>query len=190
MFTIFKYITTISLWIHAGAAITSLIGFQWIKSILDASYAASGHPVDYATGQTTFNAEMIKGYYAHMENLGTLEVYQTTQIIDFGFILAMACMGLFFCTLLARFSRADSWGRRIGLFAGLSLCAGAFSDTIENGISFIMLANPVDFAAWLALPYSAFASLKFALITVGMLAVVVSFLMGGIGRLFKKPRIG
>ena len=190
MFKIFKHIITIPLWIHISAAIATLIGFRWIKNILDASYTASKHPVDFAAGQTTFNAETIKGYYAHMTNQGTLEVYQMTQIIDFGFILAMLCMSLFVCTLVTRTARTDSWGRGIGLLASLAIGVGAVCDAIENGISFIMLAKPTDFSDWLAMPYSAFASLKFALIALGMLSIILCLVMIIAGRLLKKPKIG
>ncbi len=186
----FERVTTLSLWTHAGAAVATFVGFNWIKARLDASYAASKHPVDYATGQTTFNGEAIKGYYAQMLELGTLDIYRMTQLIDFGFILAMACMGIFVCTLVARASRKGSWGRRIGLFAGLCALVGAICDAIENGWSFIMLANPTDFAKWLALPYSAFASIKFALITMGMLALFASIVLAVAGRLTKQPSIG
>ncbi len=45
---------------------------------------------------------------------------------------------------------------------------GTMFDVIENLISFVMLANPNEFANWIALPYSAVAVAKFACITVGM----------------------
>ena len=183
-------ITHLPVWAHAAAAISATAFFQWAKRKLDASYAASLHPVDYATGQTTFNGAQIKDYYASMQKTGTLDVYVTTQLVDFGFIAAVACMGLFFCTFIARFGRDTGLGRRIGLFAGLSLIIAATCDAIENGISFIMLANPTGFANWLALPYSAFASIKFALITLGMLLVLVALLCVIAGRLFNMPRIG
>jgi len=44
------------LWAHGFATIAAFGMFQAAKSALDASYAASGHPVDYATGQTSFDA--------------------------------------------------------------------------------------------------------------------------------------
>jgi len=175
---------------HAAAAIATVAGFQLAKGRLDASYTASKHPVDYMTGQTSFSGQTIKAYYAEMQDAGTLNVYFTTQLIDFGFIVAMACVGMFICTLIARLGRVDSLGRRVGLFAGLSFLLGAACDAIENGWSFVMLANPADFANWLALPYSTFASLKFGLVTLGMLLVLVSILSAGTGRLLKKPRIG
>ena len=68
-----------------------------------------------------------------MIETGTLDIYRTTQLIDFGFILAIVCMGLFVCTLVARVARDGSWGRCVVLSAGLSAIAGTFSDAIENG---------------------------------------------------------
>lgn len=186
----FNRVTALPLWIHAAAAVVTFVGFNWIKGHLDVSYTASKHPVDYATGQTTFNGDVIKGYYAHMLELGTLDIYRATQLIDFGFILAMACMGIFVCTLIARASREGSWGRRFGIFAGLLALSGAFSDAIENGWSFIMLAKPTDFANWMAQPYSAFASLKFALIAIAMLCLIISIVLAVAGRLTKRANIG
>ena len=183
-------VTALPIWTHAGAAAATVVGFNLIKSRLDASYAASQHPVDFATGQTAYDGATIKGYYAHMLEAGTLDVYYATQLIDFGFILAMACMGLFVCTMVARAARDGSWGRRVGLIAGLCAIAGALSDAIENGWSFAMLANPTEFANWLAIPYSGFASIKFALITLAMLCLFLSAVLAVAGRLTGKSILG
>ncbi|MDA9208138.1 hypothetical protein N9O61_04550 [Octadecabacter sp.] len=183
-------ILTIPLWAHAAAIALTIVWFQWIKAKLDASYAASLHPVDYATGQTTFSGETIKTYYAAMSETGTLDIYVKTQLIDFGFVLAFVCIGLFFCTLIARLSRPDSYGRTAGILAGVAIITGAFCDAIENGWSFIMLANPTGFADWLAIPYSLFAVLKFGCITIGMALVIISLVLACIGRLSSAPRLG
>lgn len=183
-------IASLPLVVHVGAMVATFLGFNWIKTKLDQSYANSLHPVDYATGQTTFSGEMVKSYYAHMIEQGTLDIYVTTQLIDFGFILAIACMGAFFCTFVARASREGSWGRRVGLFAGLCAILGAVCDAIENGWSFVMLADPTGFANWLALPYSGFASLKFALITIAMASLILSLLMALAGRVATRPALG
>ena len=183
-------VTTLPIWAHVGTATATVVGFNWIKARLDTSYAASKHPVDYATGQTTFDGATIKGYYAHMIETGTLDIYRTTQLVDFGFILAIACMGIFVCTLVARAARDGSWGRRLGLIAGLCAISGALSDAIENGWSFIMLANPTGFANWLAIPYSSFASLKFALITFAMLCLLISAVLAVSGRLTGNSNLG
>lgn len=190
MFKAFQHITALPLPAHGGLAAVSIFWFQWAKGKLDASYAASGHPVDYMTGQTSFSGEVIKGYYATMQNAGTLDIYTRTQLIDFAFILGFLGIGLFFCTLLARLGRVDSFARKAGLLAGMSIVLGGIADMIENGWSFIMLANPATFADWLAIPYSSFAVLKFALITAGMALVLACLFLGAIGRLFSKPRIG
>jgi hypothetical protein len=190
MSSTFHRITQLPLWLHSAAALASVGLFQLAKAKLDASYAASGHPVDYVTGQTSFNGATIKGYYAQMQELGTLDVYRTTQIIDFGFIAGMACVGLFVATLLARMARPASFGRHVGLFAGLALVLGACCDAIENGWSFVMLANPAGFADWIALPYSGFAVAKFGLIALGMLLILLCLLLTAIGHILKRPTIG
>lgn len=190
MLRIFHRITALPLVAHAALALGSIGWFQWTKGILDASYAASNHPVDYMTGQTSFSGETIKGYYAVMSQADTLGIYTRTQIIDFAFILGFLGIGLFVCTLIARSGRAGSIGRKIGLFAGLAFVLGGLCDMIENGWSFVMLANPTDFADWLAVPYSAFAVAKFGMITLGMLLVLVCLLSALAGRLLGKPRIG
>jgi len=131
----FHRVMSLPIAVQALCAVGTVFGFQWIKGVLDANYAASNHPVDYATGQTTFSGDKIKGYYAEMQEAGTLDIYWQTQLIDYGFILAIACMGLFVATLIARFGRPGSWGRRLGLFAGAAALLGALCDAIENGWS-------------------------------------------------------
>jgi len=183
-------VTHLPIVLHGAAAVATVGYFQWIKAVLDRSYAASNHPVDYATGQTAFDGGVIKGYYAQMEAVGTLDVYVTTQLIDFGFIFAMACSALFVCTLVARLGREGSFARKVGLIGGGAILLGALCDAIENGISFIMLANPSGFADWLALPYSTFASVKFSLIALGMLMLLISLTSGALGRVVKRPALG
>ncbi len=172
------------------ALAVTVFAFILIKSKLDEKYAASNHPVDYATGQTSFNGETIKGYYQTMIDAGTLDIYWQTQFIDFGFIVAIFCIGLFTGALVARFARVGSWGRKLGRFAAFAIIMGALCDVIENLISFVMLSNPVNFQSWIALPYSGFAVLKFLLITLGVLGVLASILMTLIGRLAQRPKIG
>lgn len=162
---------------HAGALALTFGGFQWVKGKLDASYAASNHPVDYATGQTAFSGPVTKGYYAYMQEAGTLDIYWQTQLIDFGFIAAMFALGLLLSTMVGRFAPEGSWGRKAALLAGLMVMSGALCDACENLISFVMLANPQGFADWIALPYSAFAAVKFALIAGGMLTLILALLL-------------
>ena len=178
------------LWAHSLLAAGSFGLFQTIKPILDQSYVASQHPVDFATGQTRFDAEAVKGYYAHMIEQDTLDVYWTTQFIDLGFIAAVILMGLFLATLSGRFARDGSLARRMSRWAGIALVCGGLCDLIENLISFVMLNNPVGFASWISTFYSGFAVTKFAFIATGLVLFLCSLLTVLIGRALSRPKIG
>ena len=190
MATIFRTISDMPLIPHIGLAALTFVGFRWVQGVLDASYAASRHPVDFFTGQTRFSGEAVKEYYAVMQDFGTLDVYWRTQLIDFGFITSIICLGLFFCTLVSRLGRDGSWARKVGLFAGMAAVAGAVCDALENAISFVMLSAPQDFPNWLALPYSGFAAVKFGLITLAMVLLIACIASAAVGRLIGKPVIG
>lgn len=181
-------LTEMPIWLHVAATAVAFGVFQAVRVTLDAYYAASNHPVDYATGQTTFDAERIKGFYAVMEQAGTLDIYVRTQLVDFGFLTMIAVFGLLLGTLVARSGPQGSWARKAGLGAAVAAVFGALCDASENAVSFIMLANPQGFADWLALPYSAFAVLKFALITLAMALVLVALLLGLAGRVLPRSR--
>lgn len=176
---------TLPIWAHAGATVAAFGAFQWVKGRLDASYAASGHPVDYATGQLAFDADTIEGYYAVMQSKGTLDVYWATQTIDFAFIASVMAVGITFGTLVARLGRPGSWGRKLGLAAAGFAVAGACMDAVENLLSFVMLSNPTQIAQPLAVIYSGSAAAKFALLTLAMAAVILSLIAGALSRLRK-----
>ena len=185
----FAALFRLSLPVHLVAAGAAFAAFQAIKVRLDASYAASQHPVDYATGQLAFDAEVIEGYYAHMTGVGTLDIYWQTQILDFAFIAAVMVLSALLGTLAARLggriNRLGTWGWRLGVAAALAGVSGALFDALENLLSFAMLARPEAIAPALALAYSSAAAAKFALLTAAMAAFVLSLLAGGTARLVK-----
>ncbi len=146
--------------------------------MLDKSYAASGHPVDYATGQLAFDADKIEGFYATMQTAGTLDIYWQTQVIDFGFLLSVGLLALFLGTLVARLSRPGQWGSKLGFAAAGMGIAGACCDALENLTSFILLSKPDDISQAWTMIYSSFAAAKFALLTGAMLAVVLALIFG------------
>lgn len=183
MFSLFNRIMRLSLPIHLAAAAATFAGFNLVKTRLDASYAASGHPVDYATGQTAFSAEKVMGWYAQMQGKGTLEIYHQTQIIDFAFLSMIALIGILLGTLAARFSAAGTWGRKLGLAVAVLAMAGAAMDAAENLVSFAMLAQPEAIPQALAVVYSSFAVVKFACLTTAMLGLVLSLVVGLVARL-------
>ena len=183
----FPLIFRVPLAAHVAATFLAFGGFQWVKGRLDTSYAASGHPVDYATGQLAFDARLIEGYYAHMIEAGTLQVYWQTQFIDFGFIASVMAVAMLFGTLAARFggriNRLGVWGWRLGLAAALVGMSGAAFDALENLLSFLMLASPQAIPQPLALAYSTAAAGKFALLTAGMLCLLLSIMAGAAARI-------
>ncbi len=188
MARVFDRMMTLPVWAHGASVLASVGCFNWIKLRLDASYAASNHPVDYATGQTTFDGAKIKGFYAHMTEAGTLDIYARTQLIDFAFIAAILLVGVTLGTFVTRFAQKASWGRRAGLSVAMLATGGAACDAVENLISLVMLANPTGFPNWLAVPYSGFAVVKFALITAAMGALVVAIVLIVAGRISKSVR--
>ncbi len=171
---------------HIIASLGALAAFQGVKSALDASYAASLHPVDYATGQLSFNADLVEGYYSTMASHGTLPIYWRTQFIDFGFLAMVALIALLLGTLVARLSQQGNWGYRFGIAAAALGVCGAMMDAAENVTSFVMLLHPTEIAGFVALIYSSFAAIKFALLTAAMLFLMLSFTLGLIARLRSK----
>jgi hypothetical protein len=187
---VFEKLTQLPIWAH-GLGLVAVFGvFNVVKARLDALYAASGHPVDYATGQTTFDAQRVKGFYDVMDQAGTLGIYVQTQIFDYVFMLTLAAFGAMLGTFVARAGRQGSWARRIGLTAAIAALFGAVMDALENGVSFVMLADPAGFADWLVLPYSGFAAIKFALIGLALLCVAACLIIAALGRVFKRPSLG
>lgn len=174
----FSRVTALPLWAHAGLAAAAFAGFQAVKTRLDASYAASNHPVDYATGQLAFDAEKIEGYYAAIQAKGTLEVYWTTQFIDFGFIAGVMALGVLLGTLAARLGPVGSLGRKLGFAVAVLAVVGAGFDALENLLSFVLLQDPSNIAQPLALAYSSAAAVKFGLLSLAMLALLLSIVAG------------
>ncbi|MBT3313421.1 MAG: hypothetical protein HN390_02290 [Anaerolineae bacterium] len=171
-------------------AIASLVSFGLMgaaNTLLEASYAKSKFPVPFFAGQTTFDGELLKSYFKTMIDQGTLDIFVQTQFIDFLFIITVILFGFSLWTLVARLHQPDSFFRKAGLWFALSLPLAGISDAIENLISFILLASPLDFPNWLAIPYSAVAVIKFGFWTIGLLwlpislvALIISFVVAKI----------
>ena len=70
----------IPLWLHAILVIVAFGLYMGTNTILDASYAASQFPVPFYVGQTAFDGEQIKAWYAVMIEKETLGIYWRTQV--------------------------------------------------------------------------------------------------------------
>ncbi|MGH1368842.1 MAG: hypothetical protein ACRBCL_09505 [Maritimibacter sp.] len=171
-------LTAMPVWAHIGATAAVFAGFQGVKAALDASYAASKHPVDFMTGQLAFSAEKIEGYYSVMQNAGTLNIYLRTQIIDFGFILSVALLGLCLGSLLGRIGPVGGIARKVGLGVALLACTGAALDAAENLLSFGMLMRPETIPTGLAIMYSGVAAAKFACLVPAVFGAGATALIG------------
>lgn len=171
---------------HIAAVIASYFGFSAAKSALDSFFAASGYPVDYATGQLSFSAEKLAEYYGSMVAGGTLDIYVKTQIIDFAFIAGFTILGIALGTLMMRFS-CGRWTRLLGVVVvGFAMIGGLF-DSFENFASFVMLADPANINAIIALIYSSFAAVKFASLTVAMASAALWVVASVLGRILGCP---
>jgi hypothetical protein len=154
------------------ALAANLMATAW----LNASYALSRFPVPYHEAQLSFSAARLKGWYAQLADFGTLDAYLRTQYIDHAFILTV--LVLHFAVLLwaSRLFLADHVGRRLMVAAALWSAVAPLADTLENFVSYAMLADPADFAAGLALLYSGLATVKFAAFTFAYVALVLGLL--------------
>lgn len=166
------------LWLHATLTGISFVAFQGTRLFLDMLYAASGHPVDFATGQLAFDGEVTFGYYEAMRRAGTFDIYVKTQLFDFAFIASVICFGICFGTLLARMGKPRSATFMLGVGAAFFATTGATFDAIENLMSFVLMQFEVTIPGLLALIYSGFAALKFISLTIAMALAVAALLTG------------
>jgi hypothetical protein len=161
--------------------LVAIVGFAIMRSTmawLDGLYAASQFPVPFFIGQTRFDGEVVKGYYAVLMELGTFDKYVGVQIADYAFMVTVFIFQ--FCLAIAAYRIAPplSFMKAIGkamIFIG-PMCA--VCDALENAVSFVMLANPLEFANWLAIPYSTFAVVKFGIFGLAYLWAIVAFSTG------------
>lgn len=159
-------------------AVVLLIIRQFALNWLDGLYAQSLFPVSFFVGQTTFDADKVKSYYAVLLELGTMSRYFWVQIVDYVFMLTVFTS--FFALMAAVYrSLPDvAFLKKIGWAMIFIAPMAAVFDALENFVSFFMIANPTDFADWLVYPYSSFAVIKFAIFGLAYLwaiaAVVIS----------------
>jgi hypothetical protein len=152
--------------------LVALIGNLWATKLLDAAYAASRFPVPYWQAQLSFDHEKLKGWYEFLIKNQTLDLYVHTQFVDFIFIASVLILHTAFLLALSRAVPAHSNVRRALILAAPISAIAPLADAVENGISFIMLANPTDFEPLLAIAYSCAAAIKFAMFTFAYLAAV------------------
>lgn len=159
---------------------------------LDGFYARSQFPVPFYTGQTTFDAVELKGYYAHMIEQGTLDIYVQTQWIDYVFMVTSLVFLVVLAGAALRTLPKALHGGRLFRFAKAMVYIVALApvfDAMENLVSFVMLADPQGFSDWLVYPYSSFAVAKFTVFAIGYVWALGSLVIAagyGVWRMVKR----
>ena len=167
-------LSTAWLWV-IGIAMT--ICQYLMMGYLNVLYDATEFPVSYMVGQTAFDGDVIKGYYSVLKEKSTFDDYCFVQIVDYLFMLIVFFSHLFVCLAIYKILPAIKWLQTTGIAMIIVTPMAAIFDAIENLISFVMLANPENFANWLAIPYSSFAVAKFFVFTLFMVWVAFSLVV-------------
>ncbi|PUA26679.1 MAG: hypothetical protein B0W54_23355 [Cellvibrio sp. 79] len=150
----------------------------WASNALTASYIESRFPVPYYVAQLSFNPEQLKAWYSTLQTLGTFDVYVLTQHIDSLFILSTLLLHCFALVLISRLFSANSKGRKIMVVCALISAIAPISDQLENLVSYVMLADPENFANGLAYIYSSFAATKFAFFVFAYIVAPLGLIVG------------
>jgi hypothetical protein len=170
-FSQFQWRFSVAQWVLI--ALVSVLFNVWATQELNAAYAASGFPVPYWQAQLSFDHLKIKGWYATLIAQGGIGPYLQAQYVDFLFIASVFVMHAAWLTLVARLHPFASRSQKVMLGAALLSTLAPVFDTLENLVSFAMLADPLNFQPALALVYSSLAAGKFAMFTFAYLAATV-----------------
>ena len=163
-----------------AAITTSFVVMEWLQLFYD----ATGYPVTFMEGQTTFNADTTKAHYAVLIERGTLDDFVGVQLRDFVlitvFIVAMFLAGAASYRVVRSVYQAR-WIRAIWFAMIWVLPLGGLADAFENSVSFIMLSDPTSFPDWLIYPYSGAAVFKFVMISIGYVWLPLSLMLSLLG---------
>ena len=169
-----------------GIAIALLTIRQFTQIWLDGLYVDSQFPVPFYIGQTTFNAEELKGYYAVLVSKGTLDNYFWVQMADYLFMVTVFVSFFALMTAVYRSLPNAKWLKDLAWVMVLIAPTSALFDAVENLVSFFFIANPQGFADWLVYPYSSFAVIKFTIFILAYLWAIAGLLISMIGFLVKR----
>ena len=158
--------------------ILSLIFNAYATEILTANYAKSEFPVPYYEAQLSFSSEKIKNWYLFLIENNTFDVYIKTQHTDFLFILSTLFLHFSVLLLVSRLYQKTSKGRGVLIVLALLSTIAPLADTLENIVSYYMLANVLTFPNWIAIIYSSFAAIKFLSFTITYIVAFIGLLIG------------
>jgi hypothetical protein len=167
-------------------AIVLVIIRQLTQVWLDGLYVDSQFPVPFYVGQTTFNAEELKGYYAVLISKGTLDKYFWVQMADYLFMVTVFVSFFALMTAVYRSLPKVKWLKDLAWVMVLIAPTAALFDAVENLVSFFFITNPQGFSDWLVYSYSSFAVIKFAIFILAYLWAIVGLLISVIGFLVRR----
>jgi hypothetical protein len=141
------------------AVATAATGQVWLQ----ATFATVRHPVGLGVANTTADAETVRGWYRVLLGQGTLDRMVATELVDLVWVSGVAATAVLLTVLAAR-----SLERRNPPAAGVlrriapwtALAPGL--DLAENGLSLLMLGDPLGFPAPLAAAHAAVSWVKLA----------------------------
>ncbi len=135
----------------------------------------SGYAGTMEDTQLGFNADIIKSYFSLMSPTD-MGFFITANLADYIFMLFY---GLFFFSAgkLISWNYKSGFPRSIGLSLAYAGVIAAVLDGFENVFLLSMTADPLGFAAWLAIAHSSFALAKFLFMYVAMAWMVVGFVV-------------
>lgn len=172
---------SLTTWQWWGLGILGFVVFNRTVVWLEGIYAQTQFPASVMAGQTTFDHEMVKRFYAFMSEQGTLDLYVKVQQLDFLLMVTMFA-AIFGLTVAAyRSVKSISTLSSIAWWLVVITPLAPFFDALENAVSFVMLADIVNFHSSLAVIHSGLAVIKYALsfsgifgaFIIGMLAIII-----------------
>ena len=166
-------------------AIVLVVIRQLTQVWLDGLYVDSQFPVAFYIGQTTFNAEELKSYYAVLISKGTLDKYFWVQMADYLFMVIVFVSFFALMTAVYRSLPKVKWLKDLAWVMVLIAPTAALFDAVENLVSFFFIADPQGFADWLVYPYSSFAVIKFSIFILAYLWAIAGLLISVIGVLIR-----
>lgn len=167
-------------------AIVLVVIRQLTQVWLDGLYVDSQFPVPFYIGQTTFNAEELKGYYAVLISKGTLTNYFWVQMADYLFMVIVFVSFFALMTAVYRILPNVKWLKDLAWVMVFIAPTAALFDAVENLVSFFFIADPQGFADWLVYPYSSFAVIKFSIFILAYLWAIAGLLISLIGFLVRR----
>lgn len=169
-------------------AIVLVVIRQLTQVWLDGLYVDSQFPVPFYIGQTTFNAEELKSYYAVLISKGTLDKYFWVQMADYLFMVIVFVSFFALMTAVYRSLPDVKWLKDLAWVMVLIAPTAALFDAVENLVSFFFIADPQGFADWLVYPYSSFAVIKFSIFILAYLWAIAGLIISVIGVLIRRFR--